>query len=168
MVTRASLSIVAFTRPLSVFVRFFFFFFFFFFLFSFRFLSFTPGVDCRIFTRNVFYPEVHHCTGRRRGLACCLQFGSHVNWCGFAERDAVLGIGVSYLVGWCFEPSEPQRITSELNTNFTLSPGYSFHKSSYHKSCFFEPIYIPRAVNTGTCIRQGDLFYSAGLHGNRC
>ena len=31
---------------------------------------------------------------------------------------------------------------------------------------FFEPIYIPRAFNTGTCPRQGDLFYSAGLHWN--
>ena len=29
-----------------------------------------------------------------------------------------------------------------------------------------EPIYIPRALNTGTCIQQGDLFYSAGLHKN--
>ena len=33
---------------------------------------------------------------------------------------------------------------------------------------FSEPIYIPRALNTGTCIRQGDLFYSAGLHRNQC
>ena len=31
---------------------------------------------------------------------------------------------------------------------------------------FFEPIYIPRALNTGTCIWQGDLFNSAGLHRN--
>ena len=31
---------------------------------------------------------------------------------------------------------------------------------------FFEPIYIPRALNTGTCIQLGDLFYSAGLHRN--
>ena len=31
---------------------------------------------------------------------------------------------------------------------------------------FFEPIYIPRALNTGTCLRQGDLIYSAGLHRN--
>ena len=31
---------------------------------------------------------------------------------------------------------------------------------------FFEPIYILQATNTGTCIRQGDLFYSAGLHMN--
>ena len=30
----------------------------------------------------------------------------------------------------------------------------------------FEPIYIPRELNTGTCIWQGDLFYSAGLHRN--
>ena len=30
----------------------------------------------------------------------------------------------------------------------------------------FEPIYIPRALNTRTCIQQGDLFYSAGLHRN--
>ena len=30
----------------------------------------------------------------------------------------------------------------------------------------FEPIYIPRALNTGICIQQGDLFYSAGLHRN--
>ena len=29
---------------------------------------------------------------------------------------------------------------------------------------FFEPIYIPRSLNTGTCLWQGDRFYSAGLH----
>ena len=29
---------------------------------------------------------------------------------------------------------------------------------------FSEPIYMPRALNTGTCIQQGDLFYSAGQH----
>ena len=31
---------------------------------------------------------------------------------------------------------------------------------------FFERIYFPRALNTGTCLRQGDLFYSVGLHRN--
>ena len=40
------------------------------------------------------------------------------------------------VVGWCFEPRQPEKVTSGLNTNFTLSPNYSFHKSSYHKSCF--------------------------------
>ena len=32
---------------------------------------------------------------------------------------------------------------------------------------FSEPIYIPQALNTGTCIRQGDLFYSAGQHSKK-
>ena len=31
---------------------------------------------------------------------------------------------------------------------------------------FFEPIHIPRTLNTGTCIRQGNLFYSASPHRN--
>ena len=31
---------------------------------------------------------------------------------------------------------------------------------------FFESIYIPRALNTGTCIQQGNLFYSARLQRN--
>ena len=39
-------------------------------------------------------------------------------------------------VSCCFEPSQPQRITSGLNTNLTPSPSYSFHMSSYHKSWF--------------------------------
>ena len=30
----------------------------------------------------------------------------------------------------------------------------------------FEPIYIPRPLNMGTSIRQGDIFYSAGLYRN--
>ena len=29
---------------------------------------------------------------------------------------------------------------------------------------FPEPIYVLRALNTGTCIQQDDLFYSAGQH----
>ena len=29
---------------------------------------------------------------------------------------------------------------------------------------FLEPIYLPRALNMGICIQQGDLFYSAGQH----
>ena len=32
----------------------------------------------------------------------------------------------------------------------------------------FEPIHIPQALNTGTCIQQGDLFCSSGLHRGRC
>ena len=51
------------------------------------------------------------------------------------------------LVSWCFEPSQPQRITSGLNTNFTLSPSYSFHESLYHKSCFLS-LFIFRGHST--------------------
>ena len=88
------------------------------------------------------------------------------------------------LVSWCFKPSQLQRITSGLNTNFTLSESYSFHKSLHHKPYVFEPIYcsfdqpwcnplwltrlnVPTnllfwVLNTGTCIQQCDLLYSAG------
>ena len=31
---------------------------------------------------------------------------------------------------------------------------------------YFEPIYVLWALNTGSCIRQGDVFYSAGLDRN--
>ena len=31
---------------------------------------------------------------------------------------------------------------------------------------FFEPVYILRALNRESCLRQGDLFYSMGLHRN--
>ena len=40
-------------------------------------------------------------------------------------------------LSWCFEPSQPQRMTSGLNTNFILSPGYSFYKSLHQKSYAF-------------------------------
>ena len=49
---------------------------------------------------------------------------------------------VSYLVSWCFEPNQPQRITPGLNTNFTLSPSYLFHKSSYHKSSYHKVMFF--------------------------
>ena len=35
--------------------------------------------------------------------------------------------------------------------------------TSHFTTFFFSPIYIPRALNTGTYIQQGDLFYPAGL-----
>ena len=47
---------------------------------------------------------------------------------GLIERNKIRNI-FSSLVSWCFEPSQPQRITSGLNTNFTLSLSYLFHKS---------------------------------------
>ena len=55
-----------------------------------------------------------------------------------ANRDLLL-MSVSCLVSWCLEPSQPQRITLGLKTNFNLSPNYSFHKSLYRKSLFPKP-----------------------------
>ena len=72
---------------------------------------------------------------------------------------------VSKLVSWCFEPSQAPRITSGLNTNFTLSPCYSFHKSSYHKLFFLAYSYSADTQH-GNRLRQGDLFYSVGQHRN--
>ena len=37
-------------------------------------------------------------------------------------------VGGLLFVGWCFEPSQPQRITSGSKTNFSLSPSYSLNK----------------------------------------
>ena len=50
----------------------------------------------------------------------------------------------------------------ETDLDVTIEHFTSHHTTSH----FFEPIYIPRALNTGTCIQQGDLFYSACLHRN--
>ena len=64
----------------------------------------------------------HHSKTEKRTL------GKQTTQTGERERES-----------WCFEfePSQPQKIISGLNTNFTLSPSYSFHNSLYHKSCLF-------------------------------
>ena len=69
--------------------------------------------------------------------------------CAVPRCHASVASGIQ-LVSWCFEPSQPKRITSGLNTNLTLSAGYSFHKSSYHKSCvyFFFSLFIFRGHST--------------------
>ena len=68
------------------------------------------------------------------------------------------------LVSWYFEPSQPQRIMSGLNTNFSIC------------KLLISQVIIPQVMfflaylySTGTQhIQQDDLFYSAGLHRNRC
>ena len=77
--------------------------------------------------------------------------GLNLNWTipSNFEQHSVLTIrneegpatGWDNLVSRRFESSQSQRITSGLNINFTLSPSYSFYKSSRHKSCFF-PAYL--------------------------
>ena len=61
---------------------------------------------------------------------------------------AAEGMLASQLVLWA-KPS--QRITSGLNTNFTLSPNYSFHKSSYHVM-FFLSLFMFRGHSTWTTL----------------
>ena len=96
--------------------------------------------------------------------------------CG-ADEDSSCGEGhwggrLKDLVSWCFEPSQTQRITPGLNTNFSLSPSYSFHKSLYHKSFFpqttaqsLSAISECKTKKTNTCF--GAYLYSASTqHGN--
>ena len=87
-------------------------------------------------------------------------------------------------------------IRAEKNNRLSLSPSYSFHKSLYRKSLFLKPqlnlypqfrntdlekqslmfwsLFIFRGHSTrepASLVRdneQGDIFYSAGLHRNRC
>ena len=41
---------------------------------------------------------------------------------------------------------------------------HSISKSFISQVMFFEPVYILPVLDMGTCIQQGDLLYSAGLH----
>ena len=75
---------------------------------------------------------------------------------------------VSQLVSWCLELCQPQTITSGLNTNSTLAPAYSFHKSSHPKSCFLSQFIFRGHSTREPASSRMDLFYSAGLHRNRC
>ena len=59
------------------------------------------------------------------------------------------------LVRWCFEPSHPQRITSGLNTNFTLSPSH-IHFTSHHTT---SNVFLAYLYSVGT--QHGNL-YPAG------
>ena len=77
----------------------------------------------------------------------------------------------------CKQTSVYLQIINSTN-HYTTSLFFSKHNyNSIHNSernprktitHILEPIYIPRALSTGTCIQQGDVFYSAGLHRNWC
>ena len=72
---------------------------------------------------------------------------------------------VSYLVLWAY-----------LTTKDYIGAEHKLHSISklfisqliIPQVMFFECIYIPRVLNTGTWIQQGEIFYYAGLHKNRC
>ena len=55
--------------------------------------------------------------------------------CASHPKVALVSSGtICLLVSWYFEPSQPQRITSQLKTKFNLSPIDSARKSTNHKS----------------------------------
>ena len=82
---------------------------------------------------------------------------------------------VSYpqLVSRCFEPGQPQKITSGLNTNFSLSPSYSFHKSIITPQVIFaqtaaQILSTISERNTRNIITRfgADFFSASPQHGN--
>ena len=84
------------------------------------------GTSCvPLMARSSPRPRGQRRTGKMDEAGCEIICGAHKT------------LVVSHLVSWCLEPSQPQRITSGLNTNFTPSQSYSFHKSSHHKSCLY-------------------------------
>ena len=79
------------------------------------------------------------------------------------SHSALQELRVSELVLWaqsttkdCFRAEHKLQCFSQLFISQVIIP----------QVMCFEPIYIPRALITGTCLRQGDLSYSAGLHRN--
>ena len=68
--------------------------------------------------------------------------------------------GISVCSRSMFLSMKKQRIVSKkcLFVTLRFSPLKIFS--------LFEPIYIPQTLNTGTCIQQSNLFYSAGLNRN--
>ena len=49
---------------------------------------------------------------------------------------------------WCFQPSQPHRITTRLNTNFTLSPSYTHFTSHHTRSHVIWSLFIFRGHST--------------------
>ena len=70
---------------------------------------------------------------------------------------------VSYLVLWA-QSTTKNYIRAEHKLH-SISKLF-FSQVIISQGMFFKPSYILQALYTGTCLRQGHLFYSAGLHRN--
>ena len=80
-----------------------------------------------------------------------------------SERPVISKITVKcQLVSRYFEPSQPQRIVSGLNTNFkfSLSPSDNAHKSSHHK---FSTVY-KISPNKNVCNTMHTVIYTNIKH----
>ena len=84
-----------------------------------------------------------------------------------AIRINKVTLALFYSARTCHVESDVRR--SKLHQGWTQTSLYLqviHFTSRIPEVMFFETIYIPRTLNTGTCLRQGDLFYSTGLHRN--
>ena len=82
----------------------------------------------------------------------------------YSENSWLVGQLVGWLVSWLV-------LWAQSTTKDYSQAEHKLHSISklfVSQVTFFEPIYTPWALNTGTCIQQGDLFYSAGVHRNWC
>ena len=86
--------------------------------------------------------------GRQGILPPSIEYPTHIYLLANQYKKTTTTKKPAYLVGWCFQPSQPQRITLGLNTNFILSPSYSFHKSLHHTTHMFLSLFIFRAHST--------------------
>ena len=112
----------------------------------------TTGTDLEVWSGSrVLVPALSNEARQIRGtglwnlwsFVCPYSF-QNLKWNKCAQSDnkeskQSMKENIIQLVSWCFEPCQPQRITSGLNTNFSLSP--SSHFTSHHttKSLFFSP-----------------------------
>ena len=118
--------------------------------------------------------------GYPQGIIMKLSGNNAPQWCSeFFSRAMCRCLGAAMfchgwlLVSWCFEPSQPQRITSGLKTNYLHVK--SLHESLLHRSLFFfflkpQLNFCPQFRNAHpekliTCF--GAYLYSLGTqHGN--
>ena len=59
-------------------------------------------------------------------------------------------------------PVSHKGVTSGLNTNFTLSPSYSFYKTSYHQSFFGAYLYPEEEEKEG---KEEEFLATNGIFG---
>ena len=123
------------------------------------------GVDSNIILPDDFWShcgpaEKVECIAKSVFENCCceLQTLDIMTW----PNSAVQNANGTWSVSWCYEPSQPQRITLGLNTNFNLQLNTNFNlqviisQTSYHKSCFLS-LFIFRRHSTWEPVLVGCL-----------
>ena len=86
------------------------------------------GDHCSIYTaelKAILYALKHHISLKKVNPGWLTTYCKCVSY------------SLKKLVCWCFEPSQPQRIISRLETNISLSPSYSAQRPQNHKILTF-------------------------------